>query len=121
VYIYIKIHVGSIFDRLPNYPDLMTQALSNDGFKSIKHRVVSTQEVERFSVAYFYYPSNDAVIQSCCCTKRLLPAVYKHFSFREYKQQVRKDVEATGDKVGLSRFLTFSYDMNMYLKDFVDL
>ncbi|KAE8055304.1 hypothetical protein FH972_012154 [Carpinus fangiana] len=61
-------------------------------------------QVERFSVAYFYCPSNDAVIQSCCCTKKL-PAVYKQFSFREYQQQVRKDVEATGDKVGLSRFL----------------
>jgi gibberellin 2-oxidase len=87
------------------FPDhLMTQALSNDAFKSIKHRVVATQEVERFSAVYFYCPSNDAVIQSCCCTKKP-PAVYKRFSFREYQQQVRKDVEATGDKVGLSRFL----------------
>ncbi|XP_059441141.1 gibberellin 2-beta-dioxygenase 8-like isoform X1 [Corylus avellana] len=87
-----------------NIGDLF-QALSNDSFKSIKHRVVSSEEIERFSVAYFYCPSNDAVIQSCCSTKRLLPGVYKHFSFREYQQQVRKDVEATGDKVGLSRFL----------------
>jgi gibberellin 2beta-dioxygenase len=92
---------------LANFP-LMTQAFSNNGFKSIIHRVVSTQEVERFSVAYFYCPSNDAVIESSCNNPSPAPvpaAVYKQFSFREYQQQVRKDVEATGDKVGLSRFL----------------
>ncbi|GMY31407.1 gibberellin 2-beta-dioxygenase 8-like [Fagus crenata] len=77
------------------------QALSNDVFKSIKHRVVSPQEVERVSAAYFYYPSSDAVIQSCT-TK---PALYRPFTLSEYRQQIRKDVQDTGDKIGLSRFL----------------
>jgi gibberellin 2-oxidase len=79
----------------------MLQALSNDVFKSIKHRVVSPQEVERVSAAYFYYPSSDAVIQSCT-TK---PALYRPFTLSEYRQQIRKDVQDTGDKIGLSRFL----------------
>ncbi|KAL0000931.1 hypothetical protein SO802_014712 [Lithocarpus litseifolius] len=82
-----------------NIGDLF-QALSNDVFKSIKHRVVSPQEVERFSAAYFYCPSNDAVIQSY--TK---PAMYRPFTLREYRQQIQKDVQDTGDKIGLSRFL----------------
>ncbi|KAG2682166.1 hypothetical protein I3760_11G178900 [Carya illinoinensis] len=82
-----------------NIGDLF-QALSNDVFKSIKHKVVSSGDVERFSVAYFYCPSAEAVIQSC--TK---PALYKQFSFKEYQQQTQKDVQDTGDKVGLSRFL----------------
>uniref|UniRef100_A0A2N9ERW2 Fe2OG dioxygenase domain-containing protein n=1 Tax=Fagus sylvatica TaxID=28930 RepID=A0A2N9ERW2_FAGSY len=83
-----------------NIGDLF-QALSNDVFKSIKHRVVSPQEVERVSAAYFYYPSSDAVIQSCT-TK---PALYRPFTLSEYRQQIRKDVQDTGDKIGLSRFL----------------
>lgn len=76
------------------------QALSNDVFKSIKHKVVPTRDVERFSVAYFYCPSAEAVIHSC--TK---PALYKQFNFREYQQQTEKDVQETGGKIGLSRFL----------------
>ncbi|XP_065619605.1 gibberellin 2-beta-dioxygenase 8, partial [Quercus suber] len=82
-----------------NIGDLF-QALSNDVFKSIKHRVVSPQEVERFSAAYFYCPSNDAVIQSYN-----KPAMYRPFTLREYRQQIQKDVQDTGDKIGLSRFL----------------
>ncbi|CAK7338368.1 unnamed protein product [Dovyalis caffra] len=75
------------------------QAFSNDVYRSIEHRVVA-QEVERFSVAYFYCPSYDAVIESS-----IKPVRYRKFSFREYRQQIRKDVQATGDKIGLSRFL----------------
>ncbi|KAJ7948478.1 Gibberellin 2-beta-dioxygenase 8 [Quillaja saponaria] len=82
-----------------NIGDLF-QALSNGVYKSIKHRVVAAEKVERFSVAYFYCPSNNAVIQSCGT-----PVLYRKFSFREYKEQNDKDVKETGDKVGLSRFL----------------
>ncbi|KAB1215330.1 Gibberellin 2-beta-dioxygenase 8 [Morella rubra] len=81
-----------------NIGDLF-QALSNGVFKSIKHKVVSTPQ-ERLSVAYFYCPSDEAVIQSC--TK---PALYKKFSFAEYKRQTQIDVQETGGKVGLPRFL----------------
>ncbi|KAF2314235.1 hypothetical protein GH714_024368 [Hevea brasiliensis] len=82
-----------------NIGDLF-QVLSNNVFRSMEHRVLAPKQVERFSVAYFYCPSYDAVIQ--CYGK---PAMYRKFSFREYKQQIQKDVQATGDKVGVSRFL----------------
>ncbi|KAI9185682.1 hypothetical protein LWI28_009642 [Acer negundo] len=75
-------------------------AVSNGVYKSIEHRVIAHPEVERFSMAYFYCPSNEAVIESCSH-----PTVYRKFSFGEYKQQIQMDVRATGDKVGLSRFL----------------
>ncbi|KAJ0015084.1 hypothetical protein Pint_20134 [Pistacia integerrima] len=77
-----------------------SKALSNGAYKSIEHRVITHPEVERFSVAYFYCPSYEAAIESF--SKR---AVYRKFSFKEYRQQVKEDVLTTGEKVGLSRFL----------------
>ena len=72
-------------------------------YKSVEHRVVSHPKVERYSAAYFYCPSYEAVIES---TENIIePAIYRKFSFREYKQQIQEDVRATGNKVGLSRFL----------------
>ncbi|XP_027343302.1 gibberellin 2-beta-dioxygenase 8-like [Abrus precatorius] len=82
-----------------NIGDLF-QALSNDIYKSARHRVVAAEKVERFSVAYFFNPSKDAVIES-----QMMPSLYRKFTFGEYKEQTEKDVKETGDKVGLSRFL----------------
>ncbi|XP_043706915.1 gibberellin 2-beta-dioxygenase 8-like [Telopea speciosissima] len=82
-----------------NIGDLF-QAWSNDVYKSVKHRVVTNGRVERFSVAYFFCPSYDTIIQSY-----REPRVYKKFSFREYREQVQVDVRTTGNKVGLPRFL----------------
>lgn len=82
-----------------NIGDLF-QAWSNDVYKSVQHRVVTNQEYERFSTAYFLCPSYETVIQSCC-----EPLVYRKFSFREYRQQVQEDVQKLGYKVGLPRFL----------------
>ncbi|XP_021665076.2 gibberellin 2-beta-dioxygenase 8 [Hevea brasiliensis] len=82
-----------------NIGDLF-QAFSNNIYRSVEHRVIAQQEIERFSVAYFFCPSYDAVIESFS-----KPAIYRKFSFREYKQQIQKDLLATGDKIGLSRFL----------------
>ncbi|XP_042486756.1 gibberellin 2-beta-dioxygenase 8 [Macadamia integrifolia] len=83
-----------------NIGDLF-QAWSNDAYKSVKHRVVTNGRVERFSVAYFFCPSYDTIIQSC----KDGPRVYRKFSFREYREQVQEDVRTTGNKVGLPRFL----------------
>ncbi|XP_017979963.1 PREDICTED: gibberellin 2-beta-dioxygenase 8 [Theobroma cacao] len=82
-----------------NIGDLF-QALSNGMYESITHRVVANQEVERYSMAYFYCPTYETVIESCS-----KPALYRNFNFKEYREQIGKDVKATGDKVGLSRFL----------------
>ncbi|XP_011048298.1 PREDICTED: gibberellin 2-beta-dioxygenase 8-like [Populus euphratica] len=82
-----------------NIGDLF-QVLSNDVYKSIKHRVLAPQQVERFSLAFFYCPTSETVIESS-----IKPSKYKEFTFREYKTQIQRDLEATGDKVGVSRFL----------------
>ncbi|KAL4026642.1 hypothetical protein IC575_015078 [Cucumis melo] len=83
---------------LLNIGDLF-QVVSNDIFRSLKHRVVASVGVERYSFAYFYCPSDDVMIESW-----LKPSIYKQFSYKEYRQQIEKDVEKTGNKVGLSRF-----------------
>ncbi|XP_054779065.1 gibberellin 2-beta-dioxygenase 8 isoform X1 [Prosopis cineraria] len=82
-----------------NIGDLF-QAWSNGAYKSVEHRVITNTRVERFSTAYFLCPSNDTVIESCT-----EPAVYRKFSFMEYRQQVREDVQNLGSKIGLPRFL----------------
>ncbi|KAF8409512.1 hypothetical protein HHK36_005588 [Tetracentron sinense] len=82
-----------------NIGDLF-QAWSNGVYKSVEHRVTTNQQVERFSIAYFLCPSYDTLIQSCSEAP-----VYRKFSFREYRQQVQEDVQTTGYKVGLPRFL----------------
>ncbi|KAF7833871.1 Gibberellin 2-beta-dioxygenase 8 [Senna tora] len=79
-----------------NIGDLF-QALSNGEYRSTKHRVVAAEKIERFSVAYFYCPSDDAMIESYS-----KPAMYRKFTFKEYRQQTEKDVKQIGDKVGLS-------------------
>ncbi|KAK7253183.1 hypothetical protein RIF29_37694 [Crotalaria pallida] len=84
-----------------NIGDLF-QAWSNGVYKSVKHRVVTNPKVERFSTAYFLCPSNDTVIESC-----REPSVYRKFSFQEYRNQVRDDVQKLGSKIGLPRFLTY--------------
>ncbi|KAG4930444.1 hypothetical protein JHK82_047516 [Glycine max] len=76
------------------------QAFSNGVYKSIQHRVVAAEKAERFSIAFFYCPSEEAIIES-----QINPATYRKFTLREYRQQTEKDVKQTGDKVGLSRFL----------------
>ncbi|XP_031499482.1 gibberellin 2-beta-dioxygenase 8-like isoform X2 [Nymphaea colorata] len=82
-----------------NIGDLF-QAWSNDAYKSVEHRVIANKIVERFSVAFFLCPSYDTVIETC---RR--PAMYKKFTFGEFRQQVQEDVRRTGHKIGLPRFL----------------
>ncbi|PIA31914.1 hypothetical protein AQUCO_04700049v1 [Aquilegia coerulea] len=81
-----------------NIGDLF-QAWSSDVYKSVEHRVMTNRHVERFSVAYFFCPSYDTVVESC-----RMPPIYKDFSFREFRQQVQEDVSKVGYKVGLPRF-----------------
>ncbi|CAL9153267.1 unnamed protein product [Musa hybrid cultivar] len=82
-----------------NVGDLF-QAWSNGLYKSVEHRVMSNPHLERFSVAYFVCPSKETLIESSA-----RPAIYRKFSFGEYRQQVQQDVTLLGYKVGLTRFL----------------
>ncbi|XP_010066489.2 gibberellin 2-beta-dioxygenase 6 [Eucalyptus grandis] len=81
-----------------NIGDLL-QAWSNDVYKSVEHKVITNDQVERYSVAYFLCPSYDSPIGSCT-----EPSVYRKFTFGEYRKQVREDVKRNGHKVGLPRF-----------------
>ncbi|XP_059649847.1 gibberellin 2-beta-dioxygenase 8-like [Cornus florida] len=82
-----------------NIGDLF-QAWSNDVYKSVEHKVMANDKVERYSIAYFLCPSYDSLIGSC-----REPSVYRNFTFGEYRKQIQQDVKMTGHKVGLSRFL----------------
>lgn len=89
------VHVNPIPDTLiVNLGDMM-QAISNDKYKSVKHRVVTNKSKERISICYFVFPGEDAVIKS---------SKYKPFTYNEFRAQVQKDVKALGYKVGLDRF-----------------
>ncbi|MQM16145.1 hypothetical protein Taro_049096 [Colocasia esculenta] len=83
-----------------NIGDLF-QAWSNDVYKSVEHRVVAGGETERYSIAYFMCPAEDAVVGSCGGG----PSTYRRFTFEEYRRQVAEDVKSNGQKVGLSNFL----------------
>ncbi|XP_043721179.1 gibberellin 2-beta-dioxygenase 8-like [Telopea speciosissima] len=72
----------------------MLQAMSNDEYKSVEHRVMN-KRAERISICYFVFPEDEGVIQS---TK------YKPFTYKEFQAQVQKDLKTIGIKVGLQRF-----------------
>ncbi|XP_042514056.1 gibberellin 2-beta-dioxygenase 8-like [Macadamia integrifolia] len=72
----------------------MFQAMSNDEYKSAKHRVMNKGE-ERISICYFVFPEDDGVIQS---TK------YKPFTYKDFRAKVQEDLKTIGFKVGLQRF-----------------
>ncbi|KAJ4746573.1 2-oxoglutarate (2OG) and Fe(II)-dependent oxygenase superfamily protein [Rhynchospora pubera] len=61
------------------------QALSNDRYKSVLHRVIVNNKSERISIPTFYSPSPDAIIEPA---KGLLdedhPPVYRTFTYEEY-------------------------------------
>lgn len=82
-----------------NIGDLF-QAWSNNVYKSVEHRVVANKHVERYSIAYFFCPSYETIIQSC-----VENSLYRKFSFREFRQQVQDDVKILGRKIGLPRFI----------------
>ena len=76
------------------------QAWSNGVYKSLEHRVMTNPKLERFSMAYFFCPSDDTLIKSCTEASK-----YRNFSFGEYRQEVRDDVQKLGYKIGLPKFL----------------
>ncbi|XVF69021.1 hypothetical protein PTKIN_Ptkin11bG0047600 [Pterospermum kingtungense] len=73
----------------------MMQAISDDEYISVKHRVRMNKEEERFSICYFVFPAEGSAIHS---TK------YKPFTYTEFQEQVQKDTKTLGYKVGLERF-----------------
>ncbi|KAG4989344.1 hypothetical protein AAZX31_11G197400 [Glycine max] len=77
-----------------NLGDMM-QAISDDRYKSVTHRVSINKHKERISICYFVFPGEDVAIESY---------KYKPFTYNEFRAQVQQDIKALGYKVGLSRF-----------------
>ncbi|XAR60743.1 hypothetical protein NMG60_11034230 [Bertholletia excelsa] len=77
-----------------NVGDMM-QAISNDEYKSVKHRVKANRHEERISIGYFVFPAEGGVIRS---------SRYKPFSYDDFRAQVQQDLSTVGFKVGLDRF-----------------
>ncbi|XP_058105057.1 protein DMR6-LIKE OXYGENASE 2-like [Magnolia sinica] len=61
------------------------QVLSNGRYKSVLHRAVVNNNVERISIPSFYCPSSDAMIGPA---EKLMddqhPAIYRRFTYEEY-------------------------------------
>ncbi|CAN0902161.1 Gibberellin 2-beta-dioxygenase 8 [Linum grandiflorum] len=80
---------------LVHFGDMM-QAISNDKFKSVVHRVkVERCNEDRISICYFVPPQEDKIIET---------SKYKPFTYKEFHQQVIEDIKNSGIKVGLKRF-----------------
>lgn len=66
------------------------QILSNAIYKSVEHRVIVNSMQERVSLAYFYNPKSDLLIQPA---KELvtsdMPAMYSAMTYDEYRLYVR--------------------------------
>ncbi|KAF8018807.1 hypothetical protein BT93_H3643 [Corymbia citriodora subsp. variegata] len=73
----------------------MLQAMSDDEYISVKHRVKVRKPQDRTSVCYFVFPGQDSVIRSL---------KYRPFTYSDFQAQVQQDVKTLGFKVGLRRF-----------------
>ncbi|XP_050215890.1 gibberellin 2-beta-dioxygenase 6 [Mercurialis annua] len=89
------LHVEPIPNTLIiNLGDMM-QAISDDEYKSVKHRVKANKYEERLSICYFVFPAEECVIQT---------SKYKPFTYKDFQKQVQHDIKTTGFKVGLHNF-----------------
>ncbi|KAF7816115.1 Gibberellin 2-beta-dioxygenase 8 [Senna tora] len=80
-----------------NIGDMM-QAISEDRYKSARHRVKLKvkERRERVSICYFVFPDEDVVIENC---------KYKPFTYSHFRSHVQNDINTLGFKVGLPRFI----------------
>lgn len=77
-----------------NLGDMM-QALSDDEYKSVKHKVKLNKQRERVSICYFVFPEENTLIES---------SKYKPFTYNDFRAQVQHDVKTVGWKIGLQSF-----------------
>ncbi|KAL7264283.1 hypothetical protein ACSBR1_002276 [Camellia fascicularis] len=73
----------------------MMQAMSNDKYKSVKHKVKINKYEDRMSAGYFVFPKENGVIRS---------SNYKPFCYADFRAQVQHDLETVGYKIGLDHF-----------------
>ena len=67
------------------------QVLSNAIYKSVEHRVIVNSEKDRVSLAFFYNPKSDMLIEPM---KQLVtktrPSLYPAMTYDEYRLYMRK-------------------------------
>ncbi|BAT81526.1 hypothetical protein LR48_Vigan07g114800 [Vigna angularis] len=85
-----------------NLGDMM-QAISDDKYKSVTHRVKLNNERERISLCYFVFPNEDLQIES---------SKYRPFTYKEFRAKVQQDIKTVGHKVGLPRFQHTPHPLN---------
>ncbi|KAG0503227.1 hypothetical protein HPP92_003299 [Vanilla planifolia] len=88
-------HIKPVVDTFLVQLGDMMQAISNDEYKSVEHRVLANERKERLSLCYFTFPREDF---------RIKGMRYREFSYGEYKARVQEDIKTTGDKIGLKWF-----------------
>ncbi|KAI0497381.1 hypothetical protein KFK09_020604 [Dendrobium nobile] len=88
-------HVMPVANTLIVNTGDMLQAISNDEYRSVEHRVLANGTKERMSLCFFVFPKEDFMIRS---------SSYREFTYSEFKAQVQEDIKETGDKVGLKKF-----------------
>ncbi|PKA63306.1 Protein SRG1 [Apostasia shenzhenica] len=68
------------------------QVLSNATFKSVEHRVVVNAMTDRLSIAFFYNPNGNLLLEPA---KELVtlecPPLYHPMTFNQYRQYIRKN------------------------------
>lgn len=69
---------------------VLVQVLSNANYKSVEHRVIVNSGQERVSLAFFYNPKSDILIEPI---KELVtpekPSMYPPMTFDEYRLFIR--------------------------------
>ncbi|XP_057787224.1 gibberellin 2-beta-dioxygenase 6 isoform X1 [Salvia miltiorrhiza] len=87
--------VEPIHDTLiVNLGDMM-QAMSDDEYVSVTHRVKVNRVKERVSIGYFVFPAEDGVIHT---------SNYKPFTYADFQAKNELDLKTLGAKIGLPRF-----------------
>ncbi|KAH9623213.1 hypothetical protein KSS87_002425 [Heliosperma pusillum] len=77
-----------------NLGDMM-QVVSDDKYKSVKHKVELNKHNERLSICYFVFPEENTLIHS---------SNYKPFTYNDFRAQVQLDLQTVGHKIALQSF-----------------
>ncbi|XP_055831109.1 gibberellin 2-beta-dioxygenase 8-like [Solanum dulcamara] len=77
----------------------MLQAMSDDRYMSVKHRVKVNKHKERISIGYFVFPAEDTIIRS---------TEYNPFSYADFRAQVQHDLKTLGLKTAFYKNLGYA-------------
>ncbi|GER52013.1 2-oxoglutarate (2OG) and Fe(II)-dependent oxygenase superfamily protein [Striga asiatica] len=89
------VNVRPVFGTLIVNLGDMLQAMSDDKYVSVTHRVKVNEHKERFSIGYFVFPVENAVIES---------SNYRPFTYADFQAEKESDLKTVGRKIGLPRF-----------------